>query len=257
MPTADQRELREARHVAGHRVPGSGTLTAVLLLFDIDGTLLQRATREHREAVHAALRDVYGIAAPDSAAVDAAGRTDVEIARQILLRHGLTAAAIDAGLPEFRPSVARHYARLVPRDLSSFLAPGVPATLARLAAREDRRLSLVTGNLEPVARMKLRAAGIARFFPTGQGAFGSDHEDRTQLPSIARARAGRSTGGAPWPRHRTVVIGDTPRDIACARAAGVRCIAVATGPYPARDLGGADVVVHGVPELAAALDTLE
>ena len=99
--------------------------------------------------------------------------------------------------------------------------------LTELSARPDEfRLSLVTGNLEPIARLKLERAGVGRFFAAGQGGFGSDHEDRGRLPAIARARA----SDPPWPRERTVVIGDTPRDIACARADGVRVAAVATGP---------------------------
>jgi phosphoglycolate phosphatase len=225
----------------------------LLVLFDIDGTLLQRAAAEHRAAVHAALHEVYGVSDAASARVDAAGRTDVEIARRILLLSGLDAKAIDAGLRDFRAAAARHYAGLVPEDLSGAVTPGMRDLLESLANRDDRALSLVTGNLEPIARLKLRAAGLGRFFPIGQGAFGSDHEDRSELPAIARARAGRR-GGAPWPRERTVVVGDTPRDIACAGADGVRCIALATGAYGKRELSGADAVAASPKELAALLD---
>ena len=115
-------------------------------------------------------------------------------------------------------------------------------------------LSLVTGNLEAVARMKLRAAGIGDRFPSGQGGFGSDHEDRTELPAVARARAG--AGGDPHPRERTLVIGDTPRDIACARADGVRCVAVAGGPYPPEALADADAVARDARGLLAAIAPL-
>jgi phosphoglycolate phosphatase-like HAD superfamily hydrolase len=112
-------------------------------------------------------------------------------------------------------------------------------------------LSLVTGNLQAIARIKLGRAGLVHHFAAGQGGFGSDAEDRTELPAIARARAGRN--GAPHPRESTVVIGDTPLDIACARADGVRCIAVTTGPYDAQALGDADAVVRSVRELPALL----
>ena len=113
------------------------------------------------------------------------------------------------------------------------MAPGVPDALAALAAEpETYRLALVTGNLEPVAHRKLAAAGIGHFFARGQGGFGSDAEERGELPAIARARAGG------WARERTVVIGDTPRDIACARVDRVRVIAVATGPFAAGGPGG-------------------
>jgi phosphoglycolate phosphatase-like HAD superfamily hydrolase len=230
--------------------------TVLLLLFDIDGTLLQRASAEHRDAVHAALHDVYGVHDAGGAHVDAAGRTDVEIARHILLLRGIDAAAVDARLGDFRAAVTRRYAQLGPSDLSAHVPAGMAALLAALHARRDRRLSLVTGNLEPIARLKLRAAQLSRFFAAGEGAFGSDHEDRSELPAIARARAGRHFDGRPWPRERTVVIGDTPRDIACARADGVRCVAVTTGPYDAGRLAGADAVATSVQQLGAVLHGL-
>jgi phosphoglycolate phosphatase len=98
----------------------------------------------------------------------------------------------------------------------------------------------VTGNYEPVARLKLTRAGLGRHFASGQGAFGSDSEDRAALPGIARRRAGDN--GVSHPRTRTLVVGDTPRDIACARADEVRCLAVATGPYEVAELSAADGV---------------
>jgi beta-phosphoglucomutase-like phosphatase (HAD superfamily) len=120
----------------------------LLVLFDIDGTLVRRASAEHAAAVHAALHDVYGVVDAAAVRVDAAGRTDVEIARRILLLAGVDARRIDAGLDDFRAAAASHYATLVPHDLSSTVAPGIRALLESLAQRPDRRLSLVTGNLE-------------------------------------------------------------------------------------------------------------
>src|SRR4051812_32155120 len=191
----------------------STTINALLLLlFDIDGTLLLQASLEHVAAMHAALRDVHGITKP--ARVEAAGRTDIEIARHICLLADIPAVTFDDRRDDLVEAVTANYARLVPDDLSARVAPGVPALLAELSARDGVLLSLVTGNIEPVARMKLRAAGIGKNFPSGQGGFGSDHEDRSLLPPIARARAG--SRGSPYPRDRTIVIGDTPRDVACA-----------------------------------------
>jgi phosphoglycolate phosphatase len=165
----------------------------------------------------------------DGVAVEAAGRTDAAIARDLLRGADLAAAAVAA------------YEALCPPDLSAYVAPGVPDALDALAAApEAYRLALVTGNLEAVARRKLASAGIGHYFAPGQGGFGSDAEDRAALPAVARRRAGG------WPRDRTVVIGDTPRDIACARADRVRVIAVATGPYSAEALADADAVVDGV-----------
>jgi phosphoglycolate phosphatase len=218
-----------------------------LLLWDIDGTLLQHASLEHAEAIHAAIERVYRVDIPEGR-VEAAGRTDVAIARSILMLADVSAERIDERLDDLRAAAVQEYARRVPDDLSSKVAPYVPEVLDELAQRADVRLSLVTGNLEPIARMKLRAAGIGHHFSKGQGGFGSDSEDRAELPGIARARAGTHA------QADTIVIGDTPRDIACARADGVRVIAVTTGPFDAHALRGADVVCSDAREVAAALE---
>jgi phosphoglycolate phosphatase len=225
----------------------------VLVLFDIDGTLLLKAFAEHRQALDAALRRVYGIAPPDGR-IEAAGRTDGAIARSVLTLAGVPAERIDDRVGEFRAVCCDEYAHRCPADLSGAVAPGMAAALEALAARDDVRLSLVTGNLEPIARLKLARAGLGRFFARGQGGFGSDHEDRAALPAIARRRA--ALDGRPWPRRRTVVVGDTPRDIACARADGVACVAIATGPFPADQLTEADAVLPDAHGLADALDGL-
>jgi phosphoglycolate phosphatase len=219
----------------------------LLLLFDIDGTLLLKASAAHRDAVHEALREVYGVTVAAGTRVEAAGRTDGEIARAICLLHGVGADRFDAGRDDFRAACVAAYARLCPPDLSAHVAPGAREVLEALAERAGVHLALLTGNFEPIARLKLERAGLGRFFEAGQGGFGSDDEDRARLPAIARRRAGG------YPRKDTVVIGDTPLDIACARADGVRCVAVATGPFGAEDLSGADVVVAGARDLLDVL----
>jgi phosphoglycolate phosphatase len=222
----------------------------VLLLFDIDGTLLLRASDAHRDAIHDGLRSVYGVADPTAIRVRSpAGRTDSEIARELLIACGGATADFDAGLEEFRQVCAAAFARACPASLAAYVAPGIVALLDGL---RGARLALVTGNYEPIARLKLARAGIGHHFEAGQGGFGSDAEERGLLPAIARRRAG-AADGAPHPRERTIVIGDTPRDIACARADGVRVLAVATGPYPVDALSGADAVAADGFELRSLL----
>lgn len=229
-----------------------------LLLFDIDGTLLQRASREHARALKAAIKAVHGIdleslglrLAPGTAA----GRTDGEIARMLLLEAGIGAAQIDDRADAVREECCRQYCAICPADLSDNVVPGMSELLEWLATEPGFTLGLLTGNFEPVARLKLRRAGIGHWFASGPGGFGSDSEDRTMLPGIARRRAGRSAGlDGSWPREKTIVIGDTPRDIACARADSVRCIAVTTGPHGSEDLSGADAVAHVPAELRPIL----
>ena len=229
-----------------------------LLLFDIDGTLVRRASGEHAAALIAAIEEVHGVDLTGARLQgSAAGRTDGEIARMHLLAAGVSAQRIDARAEAVRDACCRLYAELCPPDLTAKVVAGMPELLAMLAASGTWRLSLVTGNFEPVARRKLRAAGLGRWFPAGQGGFGSDAEDRAALPPIARRCAGRVAGlERSWPRERTIVIGDTPRDIACARADGVRCVAVTTGPHQRPELLGADAVVDTPAELAAAIEAL-
>jgi phosphoglycolate phosphatase len=133
---------------------------------------------------------VHGVDVADIRTVEYAGRTDHAIARDLLAAAGVPAEQFDARWPELCEAAAEIYERLVPDDLSAFVAPGMVDLLTELSARPDHfRLSLVTGNLQPVARLKLTAAGVCHFFEDGQGGFGSDSEFRGELPAIARARA--------------------------------------------------------------------
>jgi phosphoglycolate phosphatase-like HAD superfamily hydrolase len=227
----------------------------LLLLFDIDGTLMRGATAEHREAIRHALRAVHSVEAPiTGGSLSVAGKTDGEIARAALLAAGVSAERIDERENAVREACAEAYARLCPPDLSSAVVPGVPALLEWLSEREGCQLALLTGNYEAVARLKLARAGIGHYFPPHQGAFGSDGEDRAALPAIARRRAG--SPGHRYPRDQTIVIGDTPRDIACARADMLRCVTVAAGPYGIDELREADAVVADIEALRTMLAEL-
>jgi phosphoglycolate phosphatase-like HAD superfamily hydrolase len=218
----------------------------LLLLWDIDGTLLQRASAEHGRALREAAARVHGLESLDGVTAEYAGRTDAAILRDLLRLAGVEDSAIDAHAEEVRNASAELFASLCPDDLSRFVAPGVPAVLAAAAARGFRQ-ALLTGNFEPIGRLKVARAGLGSYFQNGQGAFGSDSVSRARLPAIARGRAGE------WPRERTVVIGDTPRDIACARADEVRVIAVATGPFGVEELADADAVVDDARALLPVL----
>jgi phosphoglycolate phosphatase-like HAD superfamily hydrolase len=226
----------------------------LLLLFDIDGTLVSGATDAHRDAMHEALRAVHSVDANRvlRRPLSPAGRTDPEIARAILLDAGISAERIDERADAVREACCQAYARLCPENLEDKVLPGIVDILAWLSKRDGFTLGLLTGNYEAVARLKLRRAGIGRSFPSGQGAYGSDAEDRAALPAIARRRAGEA--GSPHARELTIVIGDTPRDIACARADGVRCVAVATGPFGPDELASADAVVEDAVELREVLE---
>ncbi len=201
-----------------------------LVLFDIDGTLLW-SDGAGRRSMNAALREAIGTAGPGDYSYD--GKTDPQIARDIMTHAGCPSDEIDARIP---PLLAR-YVSLLAEDLRERrlqLFAGVAALLDAVDAAGDLTLGLLTGNVRAGAELKLRAAGLdfARF---RVGAFGSDHVERPELPAIAQRRARESLGleirGAD-----VVVIGDTPADIACGRGIGARAIAVATGHYPSAEL---------------------
>jgi phosphoglycolate phosphatase-like HAD superfamily hydrolase len=219
----------------------------VLILFDIDGTLLMGTPRAHTEALAVAMADVYGVAVDvgDVVAVRPAGRTDQEIARLVLRGAGVADGVVTAGLADWMARAAEVYPRIDEAHPGPDVAPGAATALARVA-EGPASVALLTGNLEPIAHAKMARAGLAPWFARGRGAFGSDHERRDALVPIAVGRE-----PAPLP---AVVVGDTPRDIACARAAGARCVAVTTGAYDAVALAGADAVVPG---LEGAADVLE
>ena len=167
-----------------------------------------------------------------------------------MLAAGVSDPQIDERADAVRAATAEVYAQLCPADLSAKVAPGMVSLLEALVARPDAfRLSLVTGNLEPVARLKLSRAGVGGSSPPGRAA---------SAPTMRIAGAcRRSPAAAPPTRRgrvqRTVVIGDTPRDIACARVDEVRVAAVATGPYAIEALADADAVVDDAHALLPVL----
>ncbi len=221
-----------------------------LLLFDIDGTLILTGGAGQR-AMTRAFADVYGI--PDAlAGIEMAGRTDTSILADALGRHGLTAEP-DA-LDGFRSRYLACLREEVPRPgTGKRVLPGIEPLLEALATRRDRLLGLLTGNFADAAEVKLGHFDLWRYFRCG--AFGDDAHDRNQLVPVALSRA-RACGLPPAVEGgHVVIIGDTPRDIACARAHGARVIAVATGEYgsAALEAAGADVVFEDLSDTAAVL----
>src|SRR5262249_11948131 len=136
------------------------------------------------------------------------------------------------------------------------LCPGIRELLDALSCDQRFVTSLLTGNVEKLAHAKLRVAGIGHYFQR-RGAFGSDAEDRNHLPAIAADRICQDLGLALAP-DRFVVVGDTPRDINCARHFGARVVAVASGQFVADDLAAhsPDAVLNDLSDTASVLRLL-
>jgi phosphoglycolate phosphatase-like HAD superfamily hydrolase len=227
----------------------------LLLLFDIDGTLVRSRPTNHQLALEHAASEVFGLHVADGATpvadVEPWGKTDRQILRDVLARAGLKEPA-DGAVARWEQVACEAYVRLeVDGEASEELSATASALESLRAA--GHRLALVTGNLEPIARRKLALRGLGGYFPPGQGGFGSDAELRPELVPIARARAGEN--GRPHPSADTVLIGDTPLDVAAAAADGVRCIAITGKRFSADDLcaAGAAATVERIPEVEGAL----
>jgi phosphoglycolate phosphatase len=202
-----------------------------LVLFDIDGTLLD-AGGAGRRALARAIEEEVGRSIPQHAFHGFAGRPDSWIVRTILER---------MGLPDVEPASERRifdgYTLHLEEELRDRptlrILPGVRELLDALASEQDFLLGLLTGNIETSARTKLSHLGINATF--GFGAFGDDASDRDRLLPIARSRAEERRGGR-IDAGQICLVGDTPLDIGCARAGGSSILAVATGLYDAESL---------------------
>lgn len=210
----------------------------LLVLFDIDGTLVSGGPA--KDSFRRAMTETYGTPG-DFAAVSFSGKTDPQIARELLTGAGLPEETIDDRIPTLWERYLGHLEELLESQPVSVL-PGVPVLLRELARCADVGLGLLTGNIVGGAELKLRSAGLFDHF--GMGSYGSDHEERDELAGIALARAAERWAVTFDPQD-VFVVGDTPRDVQCGRTGGMRTLAVATGHYGVDDLEscGADHVM--------------
>jgi phosphoglycolate phosphatase len=193
-----------------------------LLLFDIDCTLIDTGGAG-MEALKQAARELFGADGPE---LDLAGSTDSGIVRG-MLDH------FDSQLPH--ETFYQSYLNYLTPNLESFtgcVLPGVSSLLDHLI-HSDAALGLLTGNIADGAWQKLSYYGLKDYFPFG--AFGDDHHDRNRLGPVALERANQHHGRT-FSSENTVVIGDTPKDIACGKAMGAVTLAVATGGFSIDEL---------------------
>jgi phosphoglycolate phosphatase len=200
-----------------------------LVLFDIDGTLITDDGAA-RNAFADALADVYDFRG-DVRGYDFSGRTDPQIARMILHDAGWSERDVDASLPTLWEHYLAGLARNAPGRVRELA--GVRTLLDAIGADERMTLALLTGNIEPGARLKLGATSLNDFFPFG--AFGSDSPRREELPPIAVERAATITGHA-FRGSDVVIIGDSIYDVRCGVPHGATTIAIASGKTPPEKL---------------------
>ncbi len=214
----------------------------MLYLFDIDGTLVDTGGAGMK-ALQEATREVFGHEGPP---LDLAGSTDLGIIANIHAHF------------EIEPTpqrIARYFEayqvrldwNLAHGNFPGRIYDGVSPLLEELSKRPQVTMGLLTGNTAGGAASKMRHFGLAAYFPFG--AYGCDHADRNKLGPIALERAAAHAGRS-FTAKETLVIGDTPKDIACAHAIGAKCLAVSTGQFTAAALTdhGADHVVESLDQ---------
>lgn len=219
----------------------------MLYLFDIDGTLVDTSGAGMRSLQEASIL-LFGGEGP---ALDLAGSTDLSVVALIHAHFGVesTAERIEAYFNTYLGCLDRN---LAGGDFPGKMLEGVPELLAELSSQPTSTIGLLTGNISGGAASKMRHFGLSHYFQFG--AYGCDHADRNLLGPIALERASQHAARSFRP-DEIWVIGDTPKDIHCAKAIGARCLAVATGRYTVEELqlAGADV---SVPNLRLALPFL-
>jgi phosphoglycolate phosphatase len=230
----------------------------VLVLWDVDYTLVH-AGSAGRVLYEIVLADLYGLDLPGQL-TSMAGRTDASIALEVL-----TAAGLDAAreLPRFHAVLAARAPDLcgMVREEGTVL-PGVRQALSAVASHAaDGPVvqSLLTGNIRALARVKLHALGLTEHLDLEAGAYGDVSAVRADLVPVARQNAA-ARYGADFAGRATVLVGDTPHDVAAAASAGARAVGVATGRFSAAELAaaGADIVLPDLTDtqlvVAALLD---
>jgi phosphoglycolate phosphatase-like HAD superfamily hydrolase len=221
-----------------------------LILFDIDGTLLREGIAP-KLAFARALRETYNTSGPIQN-FRFAGMTDPQCVTEIMRLAGVRDDVIRERRDECLRRYVDHLAVEMQNHDGARLFPGVRELLERLNKLDSVLVGLLTGNILRGAQLKLRRWNLEPYFRFG--AFGDDHEDRAVLAQIAldkaRALLGRPIGGA-----QTTVVGDTPRDVECARAIGARVVVVATGQVDRAELTASepDVLLDSFENHDAAL----
>lgn len=224
-----------------------------LVLWDIDGTLVD-SVKLGLFAFEDAFERVTGT--PPAEVVPVAGRTDFEIALDLLQRSGVepSEALLERFGTELHRAMVERAEELRTRGRAY---PGARESLERLGGEPHVVQSLLTGNIAANAQVKLGAFGLDTLVDLEIGAYGSDHRRRGRLVHVALQKYERKHGAALAPGD-VVLIGDTPLDVRAAREGGARAVGVATGPYDLDALAeaGADAVLGDLTDTDALLSAL-
>ena len=220
-----------------------------LILFDIDGTLITAGGAGTR-SLDRAFNALFGINDAFKY-ITMSGKTDIQIIKEGLRLHEFT--AVDGNV-EKMTGMYLSFLREEVNNPWKKMKPGIAELLAILKCR-TKPLGLLTGNLEEGAGIKLAPFRLNEYFI--DGAFGSDNEERDELLPIAIEKFSRK--GFAYTPAECIVVGDTPRDVRCAKIHGAFSVAVATGPYSKEELlrTDADIVLDSFEDAEKCAADLE
>lgn len=226
-----------------------------LVLFDIDGTILNFKHGIAKDLFAVMLKELFGRDVPDSAIPKFHGMTDLQIIRSIATNIGLTYDEISGLIPTiWKKMLSMFEEHSIPENVT--LLPGITDLINNLNENQDVRLGLITGNFIENAYLKLSIAGLDSYFPTG--AFGCDSENRNNLPPIAIERINKYYNTDTFYSGNTIIIGDTQRDIECAHTNGIKVLAVATGEFTSDELSlhTPDAILNNLSNTNKSLDII-
>ena len=201
-----------------------------ILLWDIDGTLIHSVrTGGYKVYTIPVLEEIFGTSGR-LADMKVSGMTDLQIVFEALNDAGISQEEILSRAEILVSRLTEEARRVTGNGVKFFeLLPGVRETLEALAAHPRYESALVTGNIKPMAELKMELVGLDRFF-TLPGAFGDESHNRRDLPASAAERIRKHLQMDLAP-EQFIVIGDTPNDIDCAHHFGARAVAVGTGRF--------------------------
>lgn len=221
-------------------------------LFDIDGTLFKTGSLSHRYSFAYAFEKIYKVKATQTE-INPEGMVDNQIIVEVLKLHGLSEEEIKPKIKQATNAMTE-YMEKHKDDVKPEILPGVLDLLNALK-QKNVPLGLLTGNVEEMAWIKLEKGGIKDFFSFG--AFGDKAYKRVELVEHARQNAEKALGRT-VDKNELMIIGDTPKDIACAKDAGIQVIAVSTGIFPFEELVDEkpDLAIHSLEEIDSVLKFL-
>ena len=222
-------------------------------LFDIDGTLLEGINKSHLDSFDYALRTIYKQPAASVSELSFHGMIDTQILIEILKIHGISEKEAKGKMDEAIQAMV-YYFENHKENGKFILLSGVKHILKELQARQVP-IGLLTGNIEQIGWEKMKLAEIRDYFTFG--AFGNLAFKRVDLIKVAQERLQQMTS-TEIPLKHFAIIGDTPLDIACAKAGGIEVIAVASGIFSVDELEkfGADLVIQSLHEKNKILEFL-